>query len=221
MSGGYLLYGDVGSGAVAVEAALVLAGHPYELIEAPTSEPDDPAGGDRVLAANPMRQVPALVLPSGEIMTESAAILIWLAEQASEAGLAPAAGDPARAAFLRWMAYVSAAIYSLYWVKDDPSRLAPDPAAQPALVARAVDRISECWGRMEAQVTPGRYILGDRLSVLDLYVTVVSRFNPRRQRFYAVAPRLGEVVRRVDADPRLAAFWPERYPFYDGWDQAS
>ncbi|MBU1377738.1 MAG: glutathione S-transferase family protein [Alphaproteobacteria bacterium] len=221
MSGGYLLYGDVGSGAVAVEAALVLARQPYDLIEAPTSEPDDPAGGDRVLAANPLRQVPALVLPSGETMTESAAILIWLAEQHPEAGLAPAAGDPARAAFLRWMAFVSAAIYSLYWVKDDPARLAPDPAAQPALVARTLDRISECWGMMEAQVSPGRYILGDRLTVLDLYVTVVSRFNPRRQRFYDVAPRLGEVVRRVDADPRLAAFWPARYPFDPGWDRPS
>ncbi len=66
---------------------------------------------------------------------------------------------------------------------------------------------------MEAQVSPGRYILGDQLSVLDLYVTVVSRFRPRRQRFYDVAPRMGEVVRRVDADPRLAGLWAERYPF--------
>lgn len=219
MNNRYILYSDVGSGGVSVEAALTLMGQAYELVEAPTSEPQDPAGGDRVLAANPMRQVPALVLPSGEVMTESAAILIWLAEQHPQAGLAPAAGDPARAAFLRWMAFVSAAIYSLYWVKDDPARLVPDPAAQPALVARALERISACWGIMEAQVAPGRYILGDQLTVLDLYVTVVSRFRPRRQRFYEVAPRLGEVVRRVDADPRLAAFWPQRFPFEPGWDR--
>ena len=220
MSNRYILYSDVGSGGVAVEAALTLMGQAYELVEAPTSEPEDPAGGDRVLAANPMRQVPALVLPSGEVLTESAAILIWLTEQHPEAGLAPAPGDPARAAFLRWMAYVSAAIYSLYWVKDDPARLVPDPAAQPALVARALERISACWAIMEAQVAPGgRYILGDQLTVLDLSVTVVSRVRPRRQRFYEVAPRLGEVVRRVDADPRLAAFWPQRFPFFDGWDR--
>jgi len=219
MSNRYILYSDVGSGGVAVEAALTLMGQAYELVEAPTSEPEDPAGGDRVLAANPMRQVPALVLPSGEVLTESAAILIWLTEQHPEAGLAPAPGDRGRAAFLRWMAFVSAAIYSLYWVKDDPARLVPDPAAQPALVARALERISACWGVMEAQAAPGRYILGDRLTVLDLYVTMVSRFRPRRQRFYEVAPRLGEVVRRVDADPRLAEFWPKRFPFFDGWDR--
>jgi GST-like protein len=215
----YILYSDQGSGGVAVEAALTLMGQPFELVEAPTSEPEDAAGGDRVLAANPMRQVPALVFPGGEIMTESAAILIRLGELHPQAGLAPGPDDPRRSAFLRWMAFVSAAIYSLYWVKDDPARLAPDPAAQPALVARTLDRISQCWGIMERQVAPGRYILGGELTVLDLYVTVVSRFNPRRRRFYEVAPRMGEVVRRVDADPRLAKLWTERYPFEPGWDR--
>ena len=221
MGGGYLLYSDAGSGAVAVEAALTIAGQAYERVEAPTSEPGDAAGGDRVLAVNPLRQVPALVLPGGTLMTESAAILIHLGERFPDSGLAPAPHDPRRPAFLRWMAFVSAAIYSLYWVKDDPARLAPDPAAQPALVARSLARISECWGIMERQVRPGRYILGDELTALDLYVTVVSRFNPRRRRFYEVAPGLGAVVRRVDADPRLAALWAERYPFVEGWEDPS
>jgi GST-like protein len=219
MSGGYLLYSDVGSGAVAVEAALVIAGQPYEVVEAPTSEPEDKAAGDRVLAANPLRQVPALILPTGVVMTESAAILIHLGELFPHSGLAPAPDDPRRPAFLRWMAYVSAAIYSLYWVKDKPGRLVPDPAAQPALVARALDRISTCWEIMERQLSPGRYILGEELTALDLYVTVVSRFRPGRRRFYAAAPRLGAVVRRVDADPRLTRLWAERYPFVDGWER--
>ena len=79
-------------------------------------------------------------------------------------------------------------------------------------------RIADCWAMMDAQVEPGRYTLGDSLTVLDLYVTVVSRFRPRRQRFYAVAPKLAEVVKRVDTDPRLAAFWAARFPFSDGWE---
>jgi GST-like protein len=54
--------------------------------------------------------------------------------------------------------------------------------------------------------------------VLDLYVTVVSRWAERRRRFYEVAPGMADVVRRVDADPRLAALWAERFPFEDGWE---
>jgi len=212
MSDGYVLYGAAGSGSVPVEAALTLIGAPYELIEAVTWDEDHPESGDRVLAANPMRQIPALVLPGGEVMTESAAILIRLAELHPEAGLAPGPADPARSQFLRWMSFVSAAIYSLYWVKDEPSRLAPDPAAQGPLVERVLERIADCWGKMEAQVTPGRYLLGEALSVLDLYVAAVSRFRPRRAKFYEVAPRMGEVVRRVDGDPRLVELWRTRMP---------
>jgi GST-like protein len=72
---------------------------------------------------------------------------------------------------------------------------------------------------MGRETDPGRYILGDAPTVLDLYVTVVSRFRPRRRRFYAAAPRLADVVRRLDADPRLAALWAERYPFFEGWEE--
>lgn len=210
MAATYRLFSARGSGGVAVEAALTLIGAPFEVTDAETFNPATPESGDRVLAANPMRQVPALVLPSGEVMTESAAILIRLAELHPEARLAPAAEDAARGPFLRWMSFVSSAIYSLYWVKDEPSRLAPDPAAQGPLVERTLERIAWCWGVMESQIAPGRYLLGEDLGVLDLYVAVVSRFRPRRGRFYEVAPRMGEVVRRVDEDPRLAALWLER-----------
>jgi GST-like protein len=209
------MFGAAGSGSVPVEAALTLAKIPFSVVEAATWNGE--AEQAKVARVNPMRQVPALVLSGGEVMTESAAILIWIAERFPEARLAPPPGHEDRAQFLRWMTYVSAAIYSLYWVKDDPSRLAPDPAAQAPLTDRCLARIAECWGIMEGEVTPGRYLLGDEISVLDLYVAVVSRFKPRRRRFYEVAPRMGEVVRRIDADPRLAPVFAARMD-YPGWE---
>ncbi|WP_395670407.1 glutathione S-transferase family protein [Phenylobacterium sp.] len=219
MADGYRLYSAEGSGGVAVEAALTLIGAPFEVIEAVSFEDDAPPDGEAVAKVNPMRQVPALVLASGEVMTESAAILIRLGELHPRAGLAPGPDDPRRSAFLRWMAYVSSAIYAHYWLKDDPFRLVPDAGQHAAINQNIEDRIADCWRAMEAQTRPGRYILGDELTMLDLYVTVVSRFRPRRQRFGEAAPRLAEVARRVDSDPRLAALWAERYPFVDGWDR--
>lgn len=158
------------------------------------------------------------MLPGGEILTESAAILIWLADRYPRARLAPAPLERARAGFLRWMAFVSSQIYALYWVRDDPARLAADAAHQGLILERTADRISHCWRVMEAQISPRRYLLGDEISVLDLYVAVVSRWGPRRRRFYAAAPKMAEVVRRVDADPRLAALWADRFPFVEGWE---
>lgn len=214
------VYGAAGSGSAPVEATLRLIGEPYEVIESVTYDPDDEAARQRVGALNPLKQVPTLVLPSGETMTESAAILIHLADTHPQARLAPARDDPRRAQFLRWMVYIPASIYAMFWVRDVPERLAgEDEARQEDIRRRTADRIADCWRMMDEQLTPaGPFIFGDELSVLDIYVAVVSRWTPRRKRFYAAAPKLAEVVRRVDAEPRLAAFWAERMPFEDDWE---
>lgn len=197
---------------------MTLIGLPFEVIEAPTWEGE--AEQAKVAAINPLKQIPALVTPAGETITESAAMLIWLADRYPEARLAPAIDDPTRAQFLRWMTFIPASIYSLFWVRDDPSRLGgPDAEVQARIKAATAERILDCWRMMESQLTPGRYLLGDELSVLDLYVTVVSRWGPRRVRFYEAAPRMSEVVKRVDADPRLTGFWERRFPFFDGWER--
>ena len=208
----FTLYGAAGSGSVPVEAAMTLIGLDYRVIEAVTWEGE--AERDKVAAVNPMRQIPALVLPNGEVLTESTAILIWLADAYPEAGLAPSIDDPRRAQFLRWMSFIPASIYSMFWVRDEPSRLVgDDAAAQDEVKRRTLERIAECWRVMDSQIAPGRFLLGDDLSVLDLYVAVASRWTPRRTRFYAEAPRMAEVVRRVDALPALHSFWAERFPF--------
>jgi GST-like protein len=217
MSGEYVVHGAAGTGSTPVEAVLTLLGLPYRVAEAGSWL--ETAGGEAMARVNPMRQIPALVLPSGEVLTESAAILIWLADRHREARLAPGVDDPRRGQFLRWMTFIAAEIYALYWVRDVPSRLAEGPEAEAVIQTRTLDRIADCWRVMGEEAKPGsRYMLGDELSVLDLYLAVVSRWSPRRRRFYEAAPALAPVVKAVDAEPRLAAFWAERMPFDEGWE---
>jgi len=204
------LYGAAASGSVGVEAALTLLGLPYQLIEGATWV--EPAARERVAPTNPMRQIPTLVLPDGEVMTESAAILIYLADLHPEARLAPAPSDPRRRQFLRWMLYVSSAIYSLHWIKPDVTRIGAPDSARDAVVNAVHERIAFCWSNMDRQLTPGRYLLGDELTVLDLYVAVISRFGPWRERFYEAAPGMAPAIGRIDEEPRLAALWRERFP---------
>src|SRR6185312_1922801 len=111
----YTVYGAPGSGSVPIEAALTLIGVPYEVVGDHIVRPVafNPAAN----ALNPLNQVPVLVLPTGEVMTESAAMLIYLADQHPHAQLAPAPNERGRADFLRWMAYVSTAIYGLAWIR--------------------------------------------------------------------------------------------------------
>jgi len=205
----FLLYGAAASGSVAVEAALTLLGIPFTVIEGATWASE--AARERVSGQNAMRQIPTLVLPDGRVMTESAAILIHLADQHPASRLSPRIDEPTRGDFLRWMFFVSSAIYSLHWIKPDVTRIGAPASARDSVVDAVHERIAFCWRTMDAQLAPGRYLLGDALTVLDLYVAVVSRFGPWRERFCLEAPRMANAIRRVDLEPRLLALWTLRF----------
>ena len=65
---------------------------------------------------------------------------------------------------------------------------------------------------MDVQLEPSRYLLGEHLTVLDLYVNVVSRFGPWRARFREAAPGMARAMLTVDEEPRLADLWQRRFP---------
>ena len=122
---------------------MTLLGLPYTLVEGATWA--EASSRDRVAPVNAMRQVPTLVMPGGETMTESAAILIDLADRHPGAALAPALADPRRRQFLRWMVYVSSAIYSLHWIKPDVARIGAPRESRGAVVDAVHERIAFCW----------------------------------------------------------------------------
>lgn len=206
----YILYGAASSGSVAVEATLTLLGIPFRVVEGPTWASE--AARDRVGEQNAMRQIPTLTLPDGAMLTESGAILTHLADSHPESRLSPGLHHPSRGQFLRWMFFVSSAIYSLHWIKPDVTRIGAPPNARDSVVHAVHERIAFCWRTMDSQLHPAPYLLGNNLSVLDLYVAVVSRFGPWRERFAIEAPRMRWMVKLVDEDPRLAALWQRRFP---------
>ncbi|MGH8222901.1 MAG: glutathione S-transferase family protein, partial [Woeseiaceae bacterium] len=105
----YVLYSDPGSGGATVELALAEIGADIELRGVPL-ERDAQRSADYA-AVNPQRKLPTLVTPSGEVLTESAAILITLAERHPEARLLPPVPSPERAQALRWLLFIAAELY--------------------------------------------------------------------------------------------------------------
>ncbi|MEJ0067035.1 MAG: glutathione S-transferase family protein [Caulobacteraceae bacterium] len=145
-----------------------------------------------MFAANPMRQVPALILPGGALMTESSAILTWLADAHPERGWRRTMASHARPAFLRWMAFVSNAIYAMYWIRDDPSRIIDDAEIGKAAKARIGDRFVACWAIMESQVDPRPLYPGRR----------PHRARPLRRRDLPLGRRPRPLQRRRPAPGR-------------------
>lgn len=205
----HTLLASRGAGSAIVEAAFAVAGLPCQVENLDLWETG--ADRDRLKAYNPLGQVPVLLLPDGAVMTESAAMVLHIADLAPEAGLAPPPGDPARPAFLRWLEFVVASIYPTFTFGDDPARWVPDGTAAQALRASTDAYRESLWQVVEAGIAPAPWLLGTRFSALDLYVSVMTRWRPRRAWFAERCPRLHGVALAVDADPRVAPVWARNF----------
>ncbi len=202
---GYVLYGDIGSGSALVEMALAEAGQRWEWRDVPLEgshqlRPD-------YIALNPMGRMPTLVLPDGTVMTESAAILLALAER--HEGLLPPVGSAGRAWALRWMVLAAAEFYPHVTRSDYPERFGGDPAA---LRARAQEMGREVWQVVEAHAGlrgegPEPYLLGATFSVADIYLAVLSRWMGGRHWVPAHCPRLEALAQAVARRPAIAPLW--------------
>lgn len=193
-----LLLGCKGCGNAIVEAAFALAGLALATEEVDYSH-DSPTRA-RLLAVNPLGQVPALVLPSGRVLTESLAILHYLDDLAPQAALIPARGDAARERFYRWAVFLIAAVYPTYTYGDEPSKWVRDEAGSKQLRETTDAHRKALWTQIEAEVaTP--WFLGERRSALDLYVAVMTRWRPGRAWFVESTPKVVAIAEKAAALP--------------------
>ncbi len=197
-----LLYAAKGCGSALAEIALDWAGVRYDT-EWMTFEQVGARSHDALLAANPLHQVPTLVLDEGTVLTESAAIVLWLDEQYPQAGLLPPRGSAERVHALRWMLYLVTTLYPTFSYGDFPQRYLADETAQRALVSGTKSRRREYWRQVdEAAMAP--WFCGAQPSMLDAYIALMSTWDPKRAWFTQNAPRLYAIAQRADELPQLA-----------------
>jgi GST-like protein len=197
-----LLLGSKGCGNVIVESALALSGVPYDY-----EEVDYSAGSPtraRLLEVNPLGQVPALLLPDGTVMTESLAMIHYVNDAAPKAGLIPAKADAQRYTFYRWAVFLVAAVYPTYTYGDEPAKWVEDTQASKQL-RESTDRHREALWRQVEEVVQGPWFLGERMSALDLYLAVMTRWRPGRKWFTANTPKLVAIAEKAAALPAVGA----------------
>lgn len=136
-------------------------GQPYrlEIVDLQKSEQKAP----EFLKLNPMGKVPTLV-HRGVVITEGAAICAYLADAFPQAGLAPAANDPARGTYFRWLFFAAACIEPAL---TDRMFSRPLPDRPGAL---GYGSYSDVLNALEKAVSPGPFILGEKFSAADVYV---------------------------------------------------
>lgn len=201
---GYTLYGRPGAGSSSVEVLLTLTGVDHAVID--VSKADDEALA-RLRGLNPLVEVPTLVLPSGEVMTESAAMMILLSDLRPDLGLAPPPASPLRPRFLRLIAYLAANVYPTCLRYYYPDRYTADEAGAAAVKAAATSRNEREWAHFAAEVGHGPFALGETLSAVDLYATMLMDWASDRKALFARHPALAAIAHAVVTDPKSAPVW--------------
>jgi GST-like protein len=204
----YTLYGCRRCGSMLVEAALEEIGAAYDLVDMKYDGPQHRSADYRRL--NPIERIPALVLPDGTVMTESAAIVIALADRHPRSGLLPPASSSERAKALRWLLYLSNNVYEAIGRQDYPERYLPDKAAAPGVRTRAVEDLKRFWKIMEDALGKGPYALGRRFSALDLYIANLSQWTVTDW-LYANCPKLRAVIENTAKRPRTGRVWRRHF----------
>lgn len=194
----YQLYGRANAGSLAPQILLEEIGAPYQIIWVGKSS----AELDSLRRVNPTGKIPALVLPDGTSVFESAAILIHLAQAHPTAGLAPAVGSSGHARFLQWMTFLSSSVYESalrsYYAERYSSA---GQAGAAAIKAQADVDYARHLELIHGALSP--YVLGDKFSAADAYLHMLAAWYPGdAAELAARLPRLvrhGELLRQRPA----------------------
>ena len=183
----YTLYWEAMSGAMVVEILLDEIGVDYE-----RHAVDMAAGEHRTehfLALNPTGQVPALRLPEGKTIGESAAIALVLGER-HPSSFVPLPGEADRPDFLRWLIYMAASPYMTFVQFNHPDRFLDNHEAYGALIENARIRLLTQFSALEAAISGAPYFLPRGPTALDFYLYMLTEFSDDRQGLLRKRPKL-------------------------------
>ncbi|MDA9548224.1 MULTISPECIES: glutathione binding-like protein [unclassified Bradyrhizobium] len=152
-------------------------------------------GGD-FLRVSPKGAVPVLVLENGERLTESAAVLQYIADVKPEARLAPRPGDFDRYRLQEWLSFVSAEIHKAFlfptfWYKDDGS------------LAKPRARIMQTLSVPAAHLAGREFLVGDGFTVADAHLTWTLLLLRPAGIDIAQWPSLAAYLERMQARPAV------------------
>ncbi|MFT6675041.1 MAG: glutathione S-transferase [Sulfitobacter sp.] len=196
------LYYATGTISIAVALGLQEAGLPYQAIKvdfasAEQTKPD-------YLAINPKGRVPALVLENGTILTETGALLDYIAALAPQAGLIPQ--DPETAAHMRSvMYYLASTMHIAHAHKMRGSRWADAQSSFDDMRAKVPQTMRACADYIQTGCLRGDYVTGDSLSLADLYLFVVCNWLEGDKVSRSDLPQIDAFLNRMETRASVKA----------------
>ena len=205
----YKLYWAADTGAFAPQVILEEASVAYQRCDVDTEQGEEM--GDAFLAVNPRGQIPALQLDDGSILTESAAIVLHIAECHPQADLLPPAGSRERASLYRWLFFAASNLYEGVLRIYYSDRYTTDLSQADAVQTAARVYVDQMWGLMADAIEEGPFFLGNKYTVIDPYLLMLSSWYENPEALAAAHPKLQRLFDAVRARPAVARIWDQHF----------
>ncbi|HEX2672845.1 MAG TPA: glutathione transferase GstA [Polyangiaceae bacterium] len=193
------LFFTPGACSLSPHIALREAGLPFQLVQVDLAAKKT-EHGENFLAINPKGYVPALLTDSGELITEGAILVQYIADQRPESGLAPAAGTPERRRLQEWLHFIATELQK---------GLGPinNPKANDELRQVLKERLNTRFAFLSKSLEDEDYLLGNQFSVADGYAFYVLRGLRKLegQAAFDQRPVLKAYFERISARPAVKA----------------
>ncbi len=186
--------------ALASHIALEEAGAKYETIRLDFSSEDQKK--PEFLAINPKARVPALVTDDG-VVTETPAILAFVAQSFPDAQLAPLDDFFAFARVQAFNSYLCSTVHVAHAHRMRGYRWADDPNAIKEMQRKAPEAVSACFDLIEREIAYGPWVMGDTYTICDPYLFTLAQWleadgvDPER------LPRVRDHRRRMSERPSV------------------
>ncbi|TMJ16555.1 MAG: glutathione transferase GstA [Alphaproteobacteria bacterium] len=160
--------------------------------------PSKSVEGGSLYDVNPKGAVPTLKLDDGDVLTENAVILQYLADLARQSELALPEAGIERYRLLEWLNFIATELHKGFGPLWNPATPAEYKAATREALGKKFDYL-------QGEIGDGPYILGDRFSILDAYAFAVLNWTRIHDIDIARWPGLAAYLQRVAARPAVQA----------------
>lgn len=195
------LYSAPATCALASHIALEQAGADYQvhLVDFKSTQQRSP----EYLKLNPKGRVPALVTEHG-VLTETPAILLYIAQRFPQANLAPFDDPWALAQLNAFCSYLCSTVHVAHAHGRRGARWADDPAAWEAMKAKVPQTVGDGFQMIETEYFKGPWVMGEHYSIADPYLYTLATWMEGDGVDPARFPKLAEHRRRMTALPAVA-----------------
>jgi glutathione S-transferase len=192
------LYYAPGTCALASHIALEEAGAKYETVRLSFKNEDQKKPD--YLKINPKGRVPSLVTDSG-VLTETPALLIYIAQVFPAAKLAPLDNPYALAKVQEFNSYLCSTVHVSHAHRMRGARWADEPEAQLAMQRKVPQNVGDCFALIEREMFKGPFVMGANYTVCDAYLFTLAQWLAGDGVDIRKTPKIAEHFARVGERP--------------------